>query len=128
MQILAKQKLKENEVSGPLSESEIKKRAQTNEDELTEGAVNRIINKTVVTFLEERLPKKSKNQDDFLYYKDTLDCITFLLKKKTNGRGSQPAVRRAIDVYCCSLGDFEMVREEGRRLIRRRKGLDTVSC
>jgi len=75
----------------------------TDIEELTDTEVGKLIDKTTKTFLDERL--KCSNPKPFLPRADTRACITLLIKKETCGRGSHQAVDRAIDNYCCSIGD-----------------------
>ena len=119
MQLKAIDKLNQNVSSGSLGGRENLLTAYEGTDELTEGEVNRIINKLTTTYLQERLP--DNDQDTFLSFSDTLNSITYLVQQDTKGRGSQVAVRRAIDVRCCSIGEFQILREDGKRVIRRRK-------
>lgn len=119
MQLLALDKLKENVSSASLGGRENLSTTYESTDELTEGEVNRIINKLTTIYLQERLP--DKDQDTFLSFSDALNSITYLVQQDTKGRGSQVAVRRAIDVRCCSIGEFQILREDGKRIIRRRK-------
>jgi hypothetical protein len=119
MQLKAIEKLRINVSSGSLGGRENLTTTYESSDELTEGEVNRIINKLTTTYLQERLP--DKDQDTFLSFSDTLNSITYLVQQDTKGRGSQVAVRRAIDVRCCSIGEFMIQREDGKRIIRRRR-------
>lgn len=117
-QILAFEKLAENVKLGFESLCVREKKVQTNEgeDELTEGELNRIINKVTDSYFSDKL----KDEDDFLPFTDSLNSITYLVQKETRGRGSQPAVRRAIDVRCCSIGEFVVLRENSKKVIRKR--------
>ena len=123
MQMIAIDKLKDNQSKLPYSESMGERdnlQATTEQaDELTEGELNRIINKVTDTYLKERLP--DSNADTFIPFMDTMNSITYLVQQDTKGRGGQVAVRRAIDVRCCSIGEFQILREDGKRIIRRRK-------
>lgn len=119
MQMKAVDKLRDNVSSASLGGRENLTTTYESVDELTEGEVNRIINKLTTTYLQERLP--DKDSDTFLSFSDTLNSITYLVQQDTKGRGSQVAVRRAIDVRCCSIGEFQISREDGKRIIRRRK-------
>lgn len=110
--------LRENIQRIPLCESETNKITHASEDdeEWTEGQINKIINDTTKTYLEEKFAGKI----DYLNFKETLDSITFLIKKETNGRGSQPAVRRTLDLYCCPIAHYQIKRDGGKRRIFRR--------
>lgn len=120
MQMIALDKLKKNLDSVPYSETLRERENNQATDELTEGELNRIINKITDTYLKEKLP--DSDQDTFLPFTDTMNSITYLVQQDTKGRGGQVAVRRAIDVRCCSIGEFQILREDGKRIIRRRKG------
>lgn len=98
--------------------SEREKNTNTHDDEMTDGDINRIINRTVEQFLVERLPEDKP--DKVLTFIDTMNSITFLVQKETNKRGSQPAVRRALEVRCCSISEFEIFKESGKRYVRRK--------
>lgn len=102
----------------PASEGERDKKTQPQEDELTEGEINRKINETVDAYLNERLPKT--NPDAFLFYMDSLNSITCLVQKDCGNRGGQLAVRRSLDAKTSSVSDFIVIRDNGRRIIRRR--------
>lgn len=126
MQILAMEQLQIN-VQDPdflkietESGSEREKNTDADTDELTDGQINRIINTVVDKFITERLTKDKP--DSRLSFIDTMNSITHLVQKETNGRGSQPAVRRAIEVRCCSISEFEIIRDSGKRYIKRRLG------
>jgi hypothetical protein len=110
MQLKALDKLNQNVSSASLGGRENLTTTYESSDELTEGEVNRIINKLTTTYLQERLP--DKDSDTFLSFSDTLNSITYLVQQDTKGRGSQVAVRRAIDVRCCSIGEFLIQRED----------------
>jgi len=119
MQVRALDKLRDNVSARALGGRENISNTYEGADELTEGEINRIINKLTETYLQERLPKN--NDDVFLYFSDALNSIAYLVQQETKGRGSQVAVRRAIDVRACSIGEFKILRESGKRVIRRRK-------
>ena len=119
MQMIALDKLKKNLASVPYSETLRERENNQATDELTEGELNRIINKITDTYLKERLP--DSDTDTFIPFTDTMNSITYLVQQDTKGRGGQEAVRRAIDVRCCSIGEFQILREDGKRIIRRRK-------
>jgi len=115
--ILAQEKLEEN-LHRVESLSEREKKEDTHGDELTEGAINLIINKLVQAELESKLPKNSQKT---LSYSKTMKSITYLVIQQTGGRGSETAVRRSLDAHCSEIalwGD----RKEGRgnRIIFRR--------
>jgi hypothetical protein len=119
-QIMAREKLKQNvswaQVEGT---GERERGSHTDTEELTDAEVGKTTDRITKIFLDERL--KGQNKKEFLPRKDTRDCITLLIKKETNGRGSQQAVDRAIDNYCCSIGEYISPREDGKRIIRIRK-------
>ena len=119
MQMIALDKLKENLSSVPYSETLRERENNQTADELTEGELNRIINKITDTYLKERLP--DSDADTFIPFTDTMNSIAYLVQQDTKGRGGQVAVRRAIDVRCCSIAEFQIIREDGKRIIRRRK-------
>lgn len=100
-------------------ESERENNADAHPDELTDGELNRIINRTVDTYLTDKLPKDDTKR---LPFTDTLNVVTYLVMKETNGRGSQQAVRRALEVRCCTITEFDVIRESGKRYIVRKEG------
>lgn len=115
-QILATNALKEN-LTRVESLSERKKDNDT--DELTEGDINLIINKLVRAELETKLPEGSTAD---IQYGRTLKNLHFLLIEETHGRGSEPAVRRALDAYCSDFAPWmSQKRGRGNRVILRRK-------
>ena len=87
-------------------------------EELTDIEICKLIDRTTKTFLDERLI--CPNPKPFLARADTRACITLLIKKETDGRGSHQAVDRAIDNYCCSIGDYVSLKEDGKQIIRLR--------
>lgn len=87
-------------------------------DELTDGEVNRIINKTCTTYLTEHLPKDKP--DKHVTLNDAANSITFLVQKETGGRGSKPAVLRALEVQCCIISEFVIDKTKRPFTIRRR--------
>jgi len=119
MQIKAHEKLKENVLwSIPAYMGEREGEKIVDIEELTDTEVGKLIDKTTKTFLDERL--KRPNPKSFLPRADTRACITLLIKKETCGRGSHQAVDRAIDNYCCSIGDYISLKEDGTKIIRLR--------
>ena len=120
--VKAGEKLKENAkwiYPESLRESEREKKLATDEEELTDAEVGRIIGRTTETYLDEHL--KGSTPKEFLLRSDARACIAYLVKKETNGRGSLQAVDRAIDIYCCKITDYVSKKEDGKRIIRLRK-------
>lgn len=88
-------------------------------DELTDGEVNRIINKNCKSYLEDKFrDQKIKT----LLLNETAYAITFLVQEETGGRGSQPAVLRALETRCSVASKFEIVKEKRPFYIIRRTG------
>ncbi len=120
--ILADEKLQQN-IKWVMLELTRKREGENNSyidtEELTDTEVGKIIDKTTLKFLDERL--KGPEPKYCLLRSDTRNCIVFLVKKETNGRGSSQAVDRAIDAYCCSIADYISKKEDGKRIIRLRK-------
>jgi len=87
--------------------------------ELKEGDINLIANKLAKSQLEENLPPGCKDQ---ISYRQTLRDIHFLLIKETDGRGSEQATRRALDVLTQSkFSEWEEKKlGKGNRVIQRR--------
>jgi len=100
-------------------ESEREKKLPTEEEELTDAEVGRITGQITETYLDEHL--KGPNAKELLLRSDARACITYIIKKETNGRGSLQAVDRAIDIYCCKITDYLAKKEDGKRIIRLRK-------
>jgi len=125
-QILAKEKLERNESSCESQRvRERKSHEQTDTDiaELNEGDINYIVNKIVKAELDTKLPPDSTKTTS---YTETLRGIHYLLIQQTGGRGSEQAVRRALDTYChpySKWGDKKAGR--GNRVIFRRKEGDS---
>lgn len=120
--VRAEDKLKENIKwidSESLRESEREKKLFTEEEELTDAEVGRIIGNITETYLDEHL--KGPNAQEFLLRSDARACIAYIVKKETDGRGSLQAVDRAIDIYCCKITDYVSKKEDGKRIIRLRK-------
>jgi len=116
-QNLALDALRENTLNA--SESLNEREKKTDEDTLTEGQVNLIINKTVKSILDELLPDNSQNT---VSYTQTLRAITYLVIDQTGGRGSESAVRRSIDAHCSKYAPWaDKKLGKGNRIIFRRK-------
>lgn len=123
MQILAKQALSENirNASKSLGESEREKHTEANKDtdELKEGDINLIVNKLTKAELEVQFPDKYDYTG--ISYTKILQRIHFMLIQETGGRGSEQAVRRALDAYCSDYAPWKSEkRGKGNRIIRRR--------
>ena len=118
MQILAKEKLTKNvnSTTESLRVSERDNHAHT--DRLTEGELNKLINKVVFQILDEQLPT-SKTKP--ISYTRTLKSITYLVIQESGGRGSEVAVRRALDAHCSDFAPWQTETEGRSRSIWRRK-------
>ncbi|MGY5148621.1 MAG: hypothetical protein ACW9W3_00990 [Candidatus Nitrosopumilus sp. bin_68KS] len=122
-QIKANEKLMQNEIDAEsLCERGRKKYAETGKDidELKEGDINLIVNKLTLMELESKLPKT--NGYSVFPYNKMLKNIHYLLIKQTGGRGSEQAVRRALDAQCSDYAQWKSEKlGKGNRIIRRRK-------
>lgn len=127
--VLAQMKLKENVNSDrqSLSEKESEgaqvrageKAEPRDTNALKETDINMIVNKITIAYLEEKLPKDSEKE---ILYSQALRSIHYLTIKETGGRGSEQAVRRAINAQCSEYAPWEeYAAGVGKRLIRRRK-------
>ncbi len=83
----------ENDLSSEC-EKKIQAHKQTRTEELTDGQINLIFNKITKLELETQLPENSTGQ---ISYDDIKSDIHYLVMQETNGRGSEPAARRALD-------------------------------
>jgi len=120
-QILAQDKLKENEMQvESLGEGERKKLQHTETN--TEIDSNTEFSKTTEEYLIERLfPHHGKSPlENDLDYVETLNNITLRCYRK-NKHASQNTVRRILDMFCASEGNFEKVKIDGRYKIRVRR-------
>lgn len=89
-------------------------------DELKEGDINLIVNKLVLAELESQFPITSDYQG--FSYNKILTRIHYLLITQTSGRGSEQAVRRALDAQCSDYAPWKSEKlGRGNRVIRRRK-------
>ena len=122
-QIQANEKLRQNEIDAEsLCERGRKKHTETDKDtdELKEGDINLIVNKLTTMELESKL---QQTNDYFIFpYNKMLKNIHYLLIKQTGGRGSEQAVRRALDAQCSDYASWKSEKlGKGNRIIRRRK-------
>lgn len=115
MQILALQKKEDNEKSMLTCERDnFEVSAPTLTPEIDANQQNFEI---AQQFLSEII-----QTDGFIEYKDALDSITMLCKKKTNF-GSQVSVRRYLDALTSRVGPFMITKnEEKKRIIIKRTG------
>lgn len=123
MQILGKKQYQEN-CKDPLfwkidpdGEREGERNKNALGDEVTDAEVNRITNKTIRKFLEERIPEGTNKTWEL---NDAANCICNLVQEDTGGRGAVAVVRRQIDVFCCTISKFEIDRTKRPFVIRRR--------
>ena len=123
MQILAREKLKENENSGSLGEGEEERKSVIHTETNMEIDSNIEFARITEEFLTERLKSRQGKlpAETELDSKETMDTIAYLCRKET-GHGSQNTIRRIIDEFCCPLGDFEKIKKKGRFVIRLRNG------
>jgi len=75
-------------------EKKIQTHKQTRTEEITDGQMNLLFNKITKNELETQLPE---NSTELISYDDLKSDIHFLVIQETNGRGSEPAARRALD-------------------------------
>ncbi|KKN75465.1 hypothetical protein LCGC14_0380860 [marine sediment metagenome] len=86
----------------------------TSDDGLTQEQVSIMIDNETQRYLNKLLEKQKTPLDQrWLYFKDVLDSISLICRRKSKGRGVQPAIRRAIDAYCSTEGDYQIVKPDG---------------
>jgi len=117
-QTLAMEKLDENTRSGDVGVREKIPQVETN----TEIDSNMEFNKITYEYLAERLlPQRGKQAvESEIDFKETLDTITFRCYRR-HKHSSQNTIRRILDMLCCSEGNFEKVKNNGRWIIQTRK-------
>lgn len=113
MQILAIEKLHENEMNNFVYERKI-------EDKSIQEATTEIeINVSTFDMTEQYLTEIIQT-DGNIVFSDALYSIVFLVKKKT-GHGSEPCVRRYIKTLTCSADPFEIIKnKENKKIIVKR--------
>ena len=116
LQIIAKEKLKQNENGNFLSERNL---AESYEPHNTSTEIDINISNFEIT---EKYLTEVIQTDDSILYLDALNSCVYLCKKKT-GHGSQQSVRNYIDTLTSSVGPFMIIRDENNKnLIVKRSG------
>ncbi len=110
MQILALEKLRQNENSGSLGEGEKKSviHTETNMEIDTNVEFSRITEEFLTDHLKSRNGKPPVETE--LDFKEALDTVTYRCYKE-NTHASQNTLRRIIDMFCCPEADFEKVKK-----------------
>lgn len=121
MQIRAIEKLENNEHLAESLGVEERKNLVNMETNM-EIDTNREFSKITEEYLIEHLfPHHGKPAlETTLDYKEILDSITLRCYRK-NTHASQNTIRRILDMFCSSEGNFEILKSEGRRKILLRK-------
>jgi hypothetical protein len=114
LQIMAKEKLHENEIKNFVVEKIDDQNTNNVSTEIDINCSNYDITKR---YLEEII-----NTDQQIMYSDALNSAAFLCKEKT-GHGSQQAVRNYIDLLTSSVGPLMIIKNENKKkIIVRRAG------
>ncbi len=126
-QILASEKLKKNVKfhSDLLRESEREGSFSAHKETSDEADVSAVIVQHAIQFLaRELLPQNGKEpQRKELALKEAVECVDYLVKKDTNGRGSHAAVQRHIESLSCTISkEYERKTIKGKQIIFRREG------
>ena len=116
LQILAKQKLKENE-------SKIFLREKICIEDPGPHNVSTEIDINITNFaITKQHISEVITTDEFILYKDAINSSTYLCHEKT-GHGSQQSVRNYIDMLISDVGPFMITRDEnGKKIIVKKKG------
>ncbi len=116
LQIIAKEKLKQNEDKNFLSERNFVEDVQT-QNVSTEININVSNYEITKKYIAEIILT-----DGFILKSDALNSCVYLCKEKT-GHGSHQSVRNYIDTLTSSLGPFMMIKDDdNKKLIVQRKG------
>jgi len=121
----ALQKLKENEKLGfeSLGEREGEKKphmqTETNMEIDTNIEFSKITNEHLVDRLDPKGGKPAAEEE--LNFKEALNNITYRCHNLT-GHASQNTIRRILDMFCCTEGNYEKVKKNGQFVIRKRIG------
>jgi len=118
-QLMAQKKLEENMKSGYVGVRGKNLQVDTSAEIDSNTEFNRI----ALEYLTEILLPHGKNPaiEEELDFKDTLDNVT-LRCYNLYKHASQNTIRRILDMFCASEGDFEKTKQNGRWKIGRRKG------
>ncbi len=124
-QIMAKEKLKENESKNFLVEWERERKHSTHKETSDEADLNKTIIKLAKQFLiQELLPQLGHTpRRKEIPMKEAIECICYLVQEET-GRGSHTAVQRHLETLTCVISkDFARKEVNGKKYIVRREGL-----
>jgi len=116
LQILAKEKLQDNENKNFLRE---KKYVETQDRDTSSAEIQINVSNFDITkqFLTETILI-----DSSIEFSEALNCCTFLCKDRT-GHGSQQSVRNYIATLTSSVGPFMIIKDENKKkIIVKRKG------
>ncbi|MBT4328100.1 MAG: hypothetical protein HOD60_14540 [Candidatus Nitrosopelagicus sp.] len=118
-QIKAHAKLDDNTKNGYVGVREKNPHIETSEEIDSNREFSKITSEYLI---ENLLPHKGNLPiEEKIDFKMCLDTIT-LRCHKLYGHASQNTIRRILDMFCCSEGDFEKIKQNGRWMIQGRKG------
>lgn len=124
-EVMAKDKVRENESKNFLMEWERERKHSTHKETSDEADLNKTIIKIAKEFLnQELLPQLGHEpRRDEIPMKEAVECICYLVQEET-GRGSHTAVQRHLETLTCVISK-EFARKElnGKKYIMRREGL-----
>jgi len=116
MQILAKDKLKENE-----DQNFLRERTYTEAQEKSHTSTEISINESNFDLTEQYITERIQT-DGSIHFSTALDCCTYICKKKT-GHGSQQSIRQYIATLTSEIGPFMIILDENKKKkIQKRKG------
>lgn len=113
-QVMAAQKLKENEEDFSVSEKNAGKNDFDNNSEI---GINVGTYEIVETYLEQEI-----QNGGHIKFNDALYSIVYICKKRT-GHGSEPAVRRHLNTLTATVAPFELTKNNAKEkiIVRREK-------
>ena len=126
-QVLAADKLKKNVKfhSDLLRESERERSFSAHKETSDEADVSAVIVQHAIQFLAQELLPQQGNEPKRkqLPLKEAVECVDYLVKKDTNGRGSHPSVQRHLESLTCTISkEYERRTIKGKWIIFRREG------
>jgi len=113
MQVIAMDKLQENEISNYMREKNLSRTAKKEDTEIQISTQNYEISKLWLI--------KEIDTREYILFSEALDCISFECREKT-GHGSQQSVRQYVNTLTSKAAPFEIVKnDKGKKIIRRKK-------
>ena len=110
MQLVAQEKLRDNEIGNSMGEKIFPKTRELKELDVSKE--NFVIAENYIT--------KEVEEKGFVFVKEAKNCISYLCRK-TNGTGSPQAVSNYLATLTCSVSPYTIVKnDEGKKVIQKR--------